>query len=74
MITNVESNKAFSSTRTTRGKLSAMSPSWRNPSKRAVFAEPDGRSGENGMYYRIIGHRRLAADKQAGLTEVPCAV
>lgn len=30
--------------------------------------------GENGGYIAVIGHRRLAAAKQAGIDEVPCAI
>ena len=39
-----------------------------------VIPETDEHGNDTGCYITLIGHRRCAAAKEAGLTEVPCVV
>lgn len=74
MITNVEVTKLLQHPDNPRKNIGDVTELAESIKARGILQNLTVVPAENGMYTVIIGHRRLAAAKQAGLTEVPCAV
>ena len=74
MITNVEVTKLLQHPDNPRKSIGDVTELAESIKARGILQNLTVVPAENGMYTVIIGHRRLAAAKQAGLTEVPCAV
>lgn len=74
MITNIEVTKLLQHPDNPRKSIGDVTELAESIKARGILQNLTVVPAENGMYTVIIGHRRLAAAKQAGLTEVPCAV
>lgn len=74
MITNVEVTKLLQHPDKPRKNIGDVTELAESIKARGILQNLTVVPAENGLYTVIIGHRRLAAAKQAGLTEVPCAV
>lgn len=74
MITNVEVTKLLQHPDNPRKNIGDVTELAESIKARGILQNLTVVPAEDGMYTVIIGHRRLAAAKQAGLTEVPCAV
>lgn len=74
MITNIEVTKLLQHPDNPRKNIGDVTELAESIKARGILQNLTVVPVENGMYTVIIGHRRLAAAKQAGLTEVPCAV
>lgn len=74
MITNIEVTKLLQHPDNPRKNIGDVAELAESIKARGILQNLTVVPAENGMYTVIIGHRRLAAAKQAGLTEVPCAV
>lgn len=74
MITNIEVTKLLQHPDNPRKSIGDVAELAESIKARGILQNLTVVPAENGMYTVIIGHRRLAAAKQAGLTEVPCAV
>lgn len=74
MITNIEVSKLLQHPDNPRKSIGDVTELAESIKARGILQNLTVVPAENGMYTVIIGHRRLAAAKQAGLTEVPCAV
>ena len=74
MITNIELTKLLQHPDNPRKNIGDVTELAESIKARGILQNLTVVPAENGMYTVIIGHRRLAAAKQAGLTEVPCAV
>lgn len=74
MITNIEVTKLLQHPNNPRKSIGDVTELAESIKARGILQNLTVVPAENGMYTVIIGHRRLAAAKQAGLTEVPCAV
>lgn len=74
MITNVEVTKLLQHPDNPRKNIGDVTELAESIKARGILQNLTVVPAENGLYTVIIGHRRLAAAKQAGLTEVPCAV
>lgn len=74
MITNIEVTKLLQHPDNPRKNIGDVTELAESIKARGILQNLTIVPAENGMYTVIIGHRRLAAAKQAGLTEVPCAV
>lgn len=74
MITNIEVTKLLQHPDNPRKSIGDVTELAESIKARGILQNLTVVPAENGMYIVIIGHRRLAAAKQAGLTEVPCAV
>lgn len=74
MITNIEVTKLLQHPDNPRKSIGDVTELTESIKARGILQNLTVVPAENGMYTVIIGHRRLAAAKQAGLTEVPCAV
>jgi len=74
MITNIEVTKLLRHPDNPRKNIGDVTELAESIKARGILQNLTVVPAENGMYTVIIGHRRLAAAKQAGLTEVPCAV
>lgn len=74
MITNVEVTKLLQHPDNPRKSIGDVTELAESIKARGILQNLTVVPAENGLYTVIIGHRRLAAARQAGLTEVPCAV
>lgn len=74
MITNIDVTKLLQHPDNPRKNIGDVTELAESIKARGILQNLTVVPAENGMYTVIIGHRRLAAAKQAGLTEVPCAV
>ena len=74
MITNIEVTKLLQHPDNPRKNIGDVTELAESIKARGILQNLTVVPAENGMYTVVIGHRRLAAAKQAGLTEVPCAV
>lgn len=74
MITNIDVTKLKEHPDNPRKNIGDVTELAESIKARGILQNLTVVPSENGMYTVIIGHRRLAAAKQAGLTEVPCAV
>ena len=74
MITNIEVTKLLQHPNNPRKSIGDVTELAESIKARGILQNLTVVPAENGMYTVIIGHRRLAAAKQAGMTEVPCAV
>lgn len=74
MITNIDVTKLKEHPDNLRKSIGDVTELAESIKARGILQNLTVVPAENGMYTVIIGHRRLAAAKQAGLTEVPCAV
>lgn len=74
MITNIEVTKLLQQPDNPRKNIGDVTELAESIKARGILQNLTVVPAENGLYTVIIGHRRLAAAKQAGLTEVPCAV
>lgn len=74
MITNVEVTKLLQHPDNPRKSIGDVTELAESIKARGILQNLTVVPAENGLYTVVIGHRRLAAAKQAGLTEVPCAV
>ena len=74
MITNIEVSKLLQHPDNPRKSIGDVTELAESIKARGILQNLTVVPAENGLYTVIIGHRRLAAAKQAGLTEVPCAV
>lgn len=74
MITNIEVTKLLQHPDNPRENIGDVTELAKSIKARGILQNLTVVPAENGMYTVIIGHRRLAAARQAGLTEVPCAV
>ena len=74
MITNIEVTKLLQHPDNPRKNIGDVTELAESIKARGILQNLTVVPAENGMYTVIIGHRRLAAAKQAGMTEVPCAV
>lgn len=74
MITNIDVTKLKEHPDNPRKNIGDVAELAESIKARGILQNLTVVPAENGMYTVIIGHRRLAAAKQAGLTEVPCAV
>jgi ParB family chromosome partitioning protein len=74
MITNIEVTKLLQHPDNPRKSIGDVTELAESIKARGILQNLTVVPAENGLYTVIIGHRRLAAAKQAGLTEVPCAV
>ena len=74
MITNIEVTKLLQHPDNPRKNIGDVTELAESIKARGILQNLTVVPAENGMYTVIIGHRRLAAAKQAGLAEVPCAV
>lgn len=74
MITNVEVTKLLQHPDNPRKNIGDVTELTESIKARGILQNLTVVPAENGLYTVVIGHRRLAAAKQAGLTEVPCAV
>lgn len=74
MITNIEVTKLLQHPDNPRKNIGDVTELAESIKARGILQNLTVVPAENGMYTVIIGHRRLAAAKQAGLVEVPCAV
>lgn len=74
MITNIEVTKLLQHPDNPRKNIGDVTELAESIKARGILQNLTVVPAENGLYTVIIGHRRLAAAKQAGLTEVPCAV
>lgn len=74
MITNIDVTKLKEHPDNPRKSIGDVTELAESIKARGILQNLTVVPAENGMYTVIIGHRRLAAAKQAGLTEVPCAV
>lgn len=74
MITNIDVTKLKEHPDNPRKNIGDVTELAESIKARGILQNLTVVPAENGMYTVIIGHRRLAAAKQAGLTEVPCAV
>lgn len=74
MITNIEVTKLLQHPDNPRKSIGDVTELTESIKARGILQNLTVVPAENGLYTVIIGHRRLAAAKQAGLTEVPCAV
>lgn len=74
MITNIDVTKLKEHPDNPRKNIGDVTELAESIKARGILQNLTVVPAEDGMYTVIIGHRRLAAAKQAGLTEVPCAV
>lgn len=74
MITNIEVTKLLQHPDNPRKSIGDVTELAESIKARGILQNLTVVPAENGLYTVVIGHRRLAAAKQAGLTEVPCAV
>lgn len=74
MITNIDVTKLKEHPDNPRKSIGDVTELAESIKARGVLQNLTVVPAENGLYTVVIGHRRLAAAKQAGLTEVPCAV
>lgn len=74
MITNIEVTKLLQHPDNPRKNIGDVTELAESVKARGILQNLTVVPAENGLYTVVIGHRRLAAAKQAGLTEVPCAV
>lgn len=74
MITNIEVTKLLQHPDNPRKNIGDVTELAESIKARGILQNLTVVPAENGLYTVVIGHRRLAAAKQAGLTEVPCAV
>lgn len=74
MITNIEVTKLLQHPDNPRKNIGDVTELAKSIKARGILQNLTVVPAENGMYTVIIGHRRLAAARQAGLTEVPCAM
>lgn len=74
MITNIDVTKLKEHPDNPRKSIGDVTELAESIKARGILQNLTVVPAENGMYTVIIGHRRLAAAKQAGLAEVPCAV
>lgn len=74
MITNIEVTKLLQHPDNPRKSIGDVAELAESIKARGILQNLTVVPAENGLYTVVIGHRRLAAAKQAGLTEVPCAV
>lgn len=74
MITNIEVTKLLQHPDNPRKNIGDVMELAESIKARGILQNLTVVPAENGLYTVVIGHRRLAAAKQAGLTEVPCAV
>lgn len=74
MITNIEVTKLLQHPDNPRKNIGDVTELAESIKVRGILQNLTVVPAENGLYTVVIGHRRLAAAKQAGLTEVPCAV
>ncbi len=74
MITNIEVSKLLQHPDNPRKNIGDVTELAESIKARGILQNLTVVPAENGLYTVVIGHRRLAAAKQAGLTEVPCAV
>lgn len=74
MITNIEVTKLLPHPDNPRKNIGDVTELAESIKARGILQNLTVVPAENGLYTVVIGHRRLAAAKQAGLTEVPCAV
>lgn len=74
MITNIEVTKLLQHPDNPRKNIGDVTELAESIKARGILQNLTVVPADNGLYTVIIGHRRLAAAKQAGLTEVPCAV
>ena len=74
MITNIEVTKLLQHPDNPRKSIGDVTELTESIKARGILQNLTVVPAENGLYTVVVGHRRLAAAKQAGLTEVPCAV
>lgn len=74
MITNIDVTKLKEHPDNPRKNIGDVTELTESIKARGILQNLTVVPAENGLYTVVIGHRRLAAAKQAGLTEVPCAV
>lgn len=74
MITNIEVTKLLQHPDNPRKNIGDVTELAESIKARGILQNLTVVPAENGLYTVVIGHRRLAAAKKAGLTEVPCAV
>ena len=74
MITNIEVSKLLQHPDNPRKSIGDVTELAESIKARGILQNLTVVPAENGLYTVVIGHRRLAAAKQAGLAEVPCAV
>lgn len=74
MITNIDVTKLKEHPDNPRKNIGDVTELAESIKARGILQNLTVVPAENGLYTVVIGHRRLAAAKQAGLTEVPCAV
>ena len=74
MITNIDVTKIMEHPNNPRKNLGDLSELAESIKARGILQNLTVVPAENGRYTVVIGHRRLAAAKLAGMAEVPCAV
>lgn len=74
MITNIDVTKIMEHPNNPRKNLGDLSELAESIKARGILQNLTVVPAENGKYTVVIGHRRLAAAKLAGMTEVPCVV
>lgn len=74
MITNIEVTKLLQHPDNPRKNIGDVTELAESIKARGILQNLTVVPAENGLYTVVIGHRRLAAAKKAGLTEIPCAV